>query len=300
VLSTLKQARRVFVRKVVVTEIEAKSALNKLKRKVPYGWDLNIYRGCRHGCCYCYALYSHQYLGAEQFSREIFVKTNIVEVLEKELQAPGWQGDVINIGGVTDSYQPAEAEYQLMPQILKLLIKYKNPAIISTKSDLVLRDYDLISELSRLTYINIAATITTVDEGVREKIEPEAATAAKRFMMLKEFSKTNASTGLHLMPIIPLLTDSAENLEALCRQASDSQVDYLLPGTLYLRGKTRSAFFEFIKTEYPDKLAALQAIYQTGAAENSYKTELYKVLNAYRDQYNLSGSYMKPMREKLK
>ncbi len=286
--------------KVVVREIEAKSALNKLKRKVPYGWDLNIYRGCRHGCRYCYALYSHQYLGVEQFSREIFVKTNIVEMLEKELQAPGWQGDVINIGGVTDSYQPAEAEYQLMPQILKLLIKYKNPAIISTKSDLVLRDYDLISELSRLTYINIAATITTVDEGVREKIEPEAATATKRFMMLKEFSKANASTGLHLMPIIPLLTDSAENLESLCRQASDSQVDYLLPGTLYLRGKTRAAFFEFINTEYPDKLAALQAIYQTGAAGKSYKTELYKVLNAFRDQYNLSGSYMQPMREKLK
>lgn len=286
--------------KVVVREIEAKSALNKLKRKVPYGWDLNIYRGCRHGCRYCYALYSHQYLGADQFSREIFVKTNIVEMLEKELQAPGWQGDVINIGGVTDSYQPLEAEFQLMPQILKLLIKYKNPAIISTKSDLVLRDYDLISELSRLTYINIAATITTVDEEVREKIEPGAATAAKRFMMLKEFSKTNASTGLHLMPIIPLLTDSAENLESLCRQASDSQVDYLLPGTLYLRGKTRAAFFEFINTEYPDKLAALQAMYQTGAAGKSYKTELYKVLNAFRDQYNLSGSYMQPMREKLK
>lgn len=284
---------------VVVREIETKSALNKLKRKVPYGWDLNIYRGCRHGCRYCYALYSHQYLGAEQFSREIFVKTNIAEALENELQAPGWKGDVINIGGVTDSYQPAEAYYKLMPQILKLLIKYKNPAIISTKSDLVLRDYDLIDELSRLTYINIAATITTVDEAVREKTEPGAATATRRFSMLNEFRKTNASTGLHLMPIIPLLTDSAENLEALCKQARACHVDYLLPGTLYLRGKTRPAFFEFIKFEYPEMLAPLQAIYQTGTADKSYKNQLYKVLNAFRDKYNLSGSYMKPMREKL-
>ncbi len=113
------------------------------------------------------------------------MKNNIAEKLEKELQAPGWKGDVINIGGVTDSYQPAEAEYRLMPQILKLLTKYKNPAIISTKSDLVLRDYDLIDELSRLTYINIAATITTVDEAVREKTEPKAATTAKRFSLLK-------------------------------------------------------------------------------------------------------------------
>jgi DNA repair photolyase len=111
-----------------------------------------------------------------------------------------------------------------------------------------------LTSCHRLTYINIAATITTVDEAVREKTEPGAATAARRFSMLKEFKKQMLPPGLHLMPIIPLLTDSAENLEALCRQARDCQVDYLLPGTLYLRGKTRSAFFEFIKTEYPDKL----------------------------------------------
>jgi DNA repair photolyase len=232
--------------KVTYNEIKAKSALNKLKRKIPYGWDLNIYRGCQHGCRYCYALYSHQYLGSEQFSREIFIKTNVVELLEKELRAPGWKGEVINIGGVTDTYQPAEAEYKLMPQVLKLLIKYKNPAIISTKSDLVLRDYDLIDQLSRLTYINIAATITTVDELVREKIEPGAVPADRRFFMLKEFKKTKASIGLHVMPIIPLLTDSQANLKGLFSGARNCGVDYLLPGTLYLRGKTRTAFLSLL------------------------------------------------------
>ncbi len=285
--------------KVIYNEISVKSALNKLKRKVPYGWDLNIYRGCQHGCRYCYALYSHQYLGSEQFSREIYVKGNLIELLEKELQSSGWKGEVINIGGVTDSYQPAEAEYQLMPQILKLLIKYKNPAIISTKSDLVLRDYDLIDQLSRLTYINIAATITTVDEGIREKIEPGAVTSARRFIMLKEFRKTRASIGLHVMPIIPLLTDTQENLQALFSQARDCGVDYLLPGTLYLRGKTRTDFFSFTAEEYPDKLSSLQAIYKTGAADKSYKNQLYSVVNPLREKYCLSGSYMKPMRERL-
>jgi DNA repair photolyase len=285
--------------KVRYVETESKSALNKLKRKIPYGWDLNIYRGCQHGCRYCYAIYSHGYLGSEEFSREIFIKTNLVEVLEKELQSPGWKGDVINIGGVTDSYQTAEAEYKLMPDILKLLIKYKNPAIISTKSDLVLRDYDLIDQLSRLTYINIAATITTVDEAVREKIEPGAVTSARRFNMLKEFKKTRACIGLHVMPIIPLLTDSKINLQSIFSQAGDCGVDYLLPGTLYLRGKTRTAFFEFVEKEYPEILNSMQMIYKTGAAGKDYKNQLYQFINTLREKYSLAGSYMKPMREKL-
>ncbi len=109
--------------------------------------------------------------------------------MEKELRAPGWKSDIINIGGVTDSYQAAEQHYRLIPQVLKLLIKYKNPAIISSKSNLILRDYDLIDQLSRLTYINVAQTITTWDERVREKIEPGAASSAMRFEVLKEFKK---------------------------------------------------------------------------------------------------------------
>jgi DNA repair photolyase len=280
-------------------EVEAKSALHKLKRKIPYGWDLNLYRGCSHNCVYCYAFSSHQYPGNKEFSGEILVKTNIAELLEKELQAPGWNRDVINIGGVTDSYQAAEKHYRLMPQVLKVLIKYKNPAIISSKSDLILRDYDLIDQLSRLTYINVAQTITSCDEKVREKIEPGAAPSAMRFEVLKEFKKTNASLGLHVMPIIPYLTDQQENLLELCKRASEVKVDYLLPGTLYLRGSARPRFFDFIQKEYPGLTGKFRLLYKTGSAGKAYKEEMYKVLNCYRDKYNLSGSYMKPMQERL-
>ena len=283
----------------VYKEVEAKSALHKLKRKIPYGWDLNLYRGCSHNCVYCYAVSSHQHPGCKDFSGKILVKTNIAEVLEKELRAPGWKSDVINIGGVTDSYQAAEQHYLLMPQVLKLLIKYKNPAIISSKSDLILRDYDLIDQLSRLTYINVAQTITSWDEKVREKIEPGAVSSAKRFAVLKKFRKTNASLGLHVMPIIPYLTDHHENLQELCRKGSETKVDYLLPGTLYLRGNTRSRFFDFIQNEYPDLTDQFRMLYKTGSAGKPYKEGMYKALNSFRDKYNLSGSYMKPMKEKL-
>lgn len=137
--------------------ITCTTALHELKRKTPYGWDLNIFKGCSHGCSYCYAMGTHGFSGLTDFTTNISVKTNIVDVLEKQLASPNWKREIINIGGVTDSYQPAEAQYRLMPEILKLLIKYKTPAIISTKSDLVLRDYDLIDQLSRITYINVAA-----------------------------------------------------------------------------------------------------------------------------------------------
>lgn len=281
------------------TEIEVQSALTKLKRKIPYGWDLNIYRGCQHACQYCYAMYSHEYLNSNEFFTDIYVKTNIVEELEKELKSGNWNREVVNIGGVTDSYQPAEERYKLMPQILKLMIKYKTPVIISTKSDLILRDYDLINELSNITYVNIAATITTMDEDIRKKIEPCSSPTINRFKMLKEFKKTNASIGVHVMPIIPFVTDKEENFEQICIQTSDCGADYLLPGTLYLRGNTRKNFFDFINKEFPELSEKLNSLYKTGGADQSYKAELYKMVNRLREKYKISSSYTKPMKEKL-
>jgi DNA repair photolyase len=281
-------------------KISCSSALNRLKRKIPYGWDLNIYRGCSHNCSYCYARYSHDYLGEDDFTK-VFVKTNIVEQLDKELSSPSWKREVINIGGVTDSYQKIEEEMLIMPDILKLLIKYKTPAIISTKSHLILRDFDLIAQLAEITYVNVASTITTMDESVRLKIEPNASSAADRFIMLKEFRKTNASVGLHVMPIIPLLTDSKENIETLCAGAKRADVHYMLPGVLYLRGVTRKHFFDFINREYPDIYDKLRELYKGGGADKSYKEALYsKVVNPLRERYGIPSSYMKAMKEKLK
>lgn len=280
-------------------ETSCQTALNPLKRKIPYGWDLNIYRGCEHKCQYCYAMYSHEYLNDDNFSENIYIKTNIVEKLETELSSKSWKREIINIGGVTDSYQPCEAEYKIMPEVLKLLIKYKTPAIISTKSDLVLRDYELIDELSKITYINIASTITTTDEKIRQLIEPGATESIKRFEMLKTFRKTNASIGLHVMPIVPYITDSFENLNALCYYANDAKVHYMLPGTLYLRGKTRTFFFDFIKNKFPDLYLKLLDLYKKGGANKEYKDNLYKTVNELRDKYQLSKSYSNPMKEKM-
>ena len=274
-------------------------AASKLSRRFPYNWDLNIYRGCSHGCKYCYALYTHKYLEDGEFYKNIYVKTNIVEQLEKQLHSQSWKREVVNLGGVTDSYQPAEAEYKIMPEILKLLIKYKTPAIISTKSDLILRDYDLIDELSRITYINVAESIVTVDENLRKKIEPGSSSIESRFNVLKEFRKTNASTGLHCMPIIPLLTDSEKNLNELLARAAECNVHYFLPGTLYLRGQTKAVFMNFIETSFPSLFEEFKAIFKTGGADKDYKNNLYNMLLPARSSYGLTGSYSAAIKEKL-
>lgn len=282
-----------------VTVVECDTAANRLKRSIPYRWDLNAYRGCSHGCRYCYAIYTHQHVPGDEFHRDIFAKGNMAERLDRQLSAPGWQRETVNLGGVTDSYQPAEADQKLMPDILRVLIKHKTPAIISTKSDLVLRDYDLIDELSRVAWVNVAASIITTDEALRQRLEPGSATAARRFDVLRQFAKTNATTGLHCMPIIPYLTDGDENFDDLFGRAAACGVSYGLPGTLYLRGKTKPVFLDFMRREFPGQYPALAALYQKGGAGKPYKEDMYKRLNHYRDKHGVSSSYTKPIREKM-
>jgi len=280
-------------------EIENKSALNKLKRKIPYGWDLNIYRGCEHGCKYCYAISSHDYLNNGLFFDKVYCKKNILEELEKELSSPEWKREIVNIGGVTDSYQPIEKELKIMPEVLKLMIKYKTPIIISTKSDLVLRDIDLINELSKITYVNIAFTITIMDESIRKKLEPNTSPSLDRFETLKKFKYTNASLGVHIMPIIPYLTDSYENLEMIYMLSSEIGLHYVLPGTLYLIGKTKPYFMDFINDYDISIYNKLKELYKKGSAGTEYKDILYKKINELKIKYDISSNYMNVLKSKI-
>jgi DNA repair photolyase len=190
---------------------------------------------------------------------------------------------------VTDNYQPVEAHYKLMPEIWKLLIKYKTSATISTKSDLILRDIELIDQLSRITSVNIALTITTTDQKIQKLIEPNATSSQKRFETLKAFSQTGVSRGVHLMPIIPYLTDSKENIESIYANAKNAKVQYVLPGIMYLRSQSRTMFFSFIKKEYPHLYEKYLKLYQTAGAGTKYKDTFYQMLNMIRMKYQITS-----------
>lgn len=282
--------------------LENKSAMHHIKKlRLPYSWDLNIYRGCEHGCKYCFAIYSHDYLKTDNYFGTVYYKKYILEELEKELSSPKWKHEVVNIGGITDSYQPIERERKLMPEVLKLMIKYKTPVIISTKSALILRDIDLIKELSEIVTVNIAFTITTLDERVRTFLEPNASSSRERFCALKRFKEeTNAVVGLHMMPIVPYLTDNRYNLEQMYRLAAKVGVDYILPGTLYLRGKTRTYFMNAVKEFHEDRYQKIKTLYQKGSALKDYKAGLYTFIASLEKKYHLSRDYMKAINQKEK
>lgn len=268
--------------------LKVKSALNKVKGRFPFKWDLNIYRGCQHGCIYCYAIYSHKYLDDPNYFETIYYKENILSCLEKELSSPKWKHEIVNIGGVCDSYQPLEEKLQIMPEILKLMIKYKTPIIISTKSSLILRDLHLINELSKITYVNIACTIITVDDDLRKIIEPGSSSIIKRFKIIDQIKKhTNASAGIHIMPIIPHLTDHHGNLNGLYKMAHKVNADYVLPGILYLRGQTRNYFYNALKKYNYPLYQQISSLYYQKEEFNLYKKNLYTYISQLKKHYNL-------------
>lgn len=282
--------------------LDNKSAMHHIKKpRLPYSWDLNIYRGCEHGCKYCFAIYSHDYLEDGNYFGTVYYKKNILEALEKELSSPKWKREVVNIGGITDSYQPIERELKIMPEILKLMIKYKTPIIISTKSDLILRDIELIKELSSMVTVNIAFTITALDERVRTFLEPNASPSKNRFLALKKLKEqTNAVLGVHLMPIVPYLTDNRYNLEQIYKLASKASADYVLPGTLYLRGKTKNYFMNAIETFHIERYEKIKELYKKGSATKEYKMGLYQYIHELEKKYNVTSNYMKIIMEKDK
>lgn len=270
--------------------IQCKSAIRKVNGKFPYQYDVNIYRGCEHGCLYCYALYSHQYLDDSRFYEHIYYKENIVDILEKEISSPKWKKEIINFGSVSDSYQPCEKELAIMREILKLMIRYQNPINISTKSKLILRDVDLIEELSQVAYVNITCSITCADETVQKFLEPNASTSIERMKTLQILKqKTHAHVGILMMPIIPYLSDSYENIKAIYELADKIHLDYVVPGILYLRGQTKGYFLKQIQNNDPLLYEKIRALYPKGSCLKEYKKIIYKKVNDVRCMYGLKG-----------
>lgn len=185
-----------------------------------------------------------------------------------------------------------------MRDVLKVMIKHENPIILSTKSDLILRDLDLIKELAEHTAVNIAVTITCMDEATRKVIEPNAVSTKRRWIALDTIKKeTKAITGVHIMPIIPYITDQRSNLEAIYQCSEQIHVDYVLPGILYLRGNTKEQFYQMIDQYYPHLKSSLMNLYTHD--RTIYKQKLYRMINELNKQYHANHNYMKPLNERI-
>ena len=275
----------------MINEVIAKSVLTKHNDGFPTLWDVNPYRGCTIGCKYCFAQYSHSYVGLDNFFSDIIVKTNVWEQLYRELKKKSWKREQIKLGGIADTYQHAESKYELMPKIFDILKRTKNPVFIQTKSTLILRDFELIKELAKCTPVDISASISTFDEKTRKILEPGAAPTMERMEMLQEFNKICRNTVVAFIPIIPLISDDPENLDTAFRLTKEFDLDVIVASPLHLRNTTKADFISFIQAKFPGLSASFANLYKTSNLDPGYAANLFRNIDYLRSKYQLYKQY---------
>ncbi|MEE8602642.1 radical SAM protein [Euzebya tangerina] len=244
-------------------EVETKSALNKVSG-MPFGWSINPYRGCSHACVYCFARPTHEYLNltaTTDFDTKIVVKTNIVEVLARELARPSWKGEHVALGTNVDPYQRAEGRYELMPGIIRALTTSWTPFSILTKGTLITRDTEGLRVAAEKVGATATLTIGMLDEEVWRQTEPGTPSPRARLEAVARLNASGIPTGVMLAPIMPGLNDDPGQLAAVTEAAVEAGATHVTPITLHLRPKVKEAFWPWLVATYPNLLRTYEELY---------------------------------------
>ncbi len=221
---------------------------------VGFDASLNPYRGCEHGCIYCYARPTHEYLGFSaglDFESKIMVKQHAPELLRAELMSPNWRPQVLFLSGVTDCYQPIERKLKLTRRCLEVLVEFRNPVLIITKNHLVTRDIDLLSELARYNAAAAWLSITTLDADLRNVMEPRTSPPAARLAAIRELAKAGIPTGVNVAPVIPGLTD--HEIPAIVQAAAEAGARAAGSTMVRLPYAVAPLFEQWLETHFPDR-----------------------------------------------
>jgi DNA repair photolyase len=235
----------------MIREITAKTLLSSSKKPDPWfgiKYTMNLYRGCQHQCIYCDSRSTCYQI--EDFTNDVLVKVNAIDLLRNELPRKRVKG-TIGTGSMDDPYMPLEAERNLTGQALHVIADHHFPIHIITKSALVLRDLDLIKQISR-TYAAVSFTITTSDDDLGKKIEPGASLVSKRFQAIEQLAANGILTGVTMMPILPFLEDNAENILAIVERARDAGASYIIAAFgMTMRDQQRAYFYDQLDRLFP-------------------------------------------------
>jgi len=258
-------------------EIPCRSALNRCTSdRMPFDWTINPYRGCEFGCTYCYARYTHEFMGISDphlFETEIFAKTGAAEALARELPPGRRLRGGIAIGTATDPYQPAERKFLVTRKLLEVFAKREGLRLsITTKSDLVTRDLDLLTEIHRRHRLTVNMTITTLHRRLARLLEPRAPRPLLRLEAVRALSGAGIATGVFIMPVIPGITDAPESLESVVSAASGAGASYLAHQVLFLRSSAKKEFYPFLAERFPRLAPRYRRVY--GASP--YNTREYR------------------------
>jgi DNA repair photolyase len=228
---------------------------------VPFDQSINPYRGCEHGCIYCYARPSHAYLELSpglDFETKLFAKTNAAERLREELAKPGYRVSPISLGANTDCYQPAERKYRITRQIVELLAECGHPFTIVTKSALVERDLDLLAPMAKRKLVKVFVSIGTLDRSLARKLEPRAASPQRRLDVVRALNAAGVPCGVMVAALIPALNDKTmEHVLEEAAKAGAREAAYVI---LRLPNELKDLFREWLAAHYPDRAGHVMSI----------------------------------------
>jgi len=263
--------------------------------RLPFEWSLNPYRGCEIGCGYCYARYTHRYLGHDDpadFERRIYAKEDLPRLLARDLERRVARGQRIAVGTVTDPYQPAERTREITRACLRVFARHAGLRIsITTKSDLVLRDLDLLRVLAKRGSLHVNLSLTTVDRRLARALEPRAATPGRRLAAIRALAAEGIEAGVFLMPVLPGLTDDPASLDALGRSAAAAGARYLCHQVVFQSEPTKSHWREFLRARFPALAPRYDAWFARGAyAEDDLREAIARRVARVRRVHRLADA----------
>jgi len=236
-------------------EVFPRTIVNVVKSPdIPGMYSMNPYQGCEHGCLYCYARTTHEYWGYSSgldFERKILVKKNAPELLEKVFQKKNWEPSSIMLSGNTDCYQPIERKLEITRKILEVCLKYKHPVSLITKNSLILRDLDVISELAKLNLVHVMITITSLNEELRQKMEPRTVTYKNRLKVVRHLADAGVPVGIMNAPIIPGL--NSHEITDVIKVASENGATVAGYQIVRLNGAIADVFKDWLHKNFPDR-----------------------------------------------
>jgi DNA repair photolyase len=244
-------------------EEPCRSALNRVTG-MPFNWSLNPYMGCAHRCTFCYVRAFEKRADRssdDRYGRSIRVKTNVVEVLRRELRRRSWAGEGVVIGAATDPYQPAEGRFRLTRGCIEALAEARNPFSIITRGPLIIRDIDVLSDASRRADVSIHVSIPTLDPVIWRQTEPGTAPPRQRLRAISRLVDAGINVGIGMAPILPGLSDKPELLADVVRAARDAGATSIWTGLLNLRPGTREHFLENLARDWPELLPRYERLY---------------------------------------
>lgn len=276
----------------VYQEVRCRSALNRARGMPFFSWTLNPYRGCTHGCHYCFArkYQRHLELGAgDDFASVIFVKTNIAEVLRRELTGPAPPGEQVAIGTATDPYQPIEGSCGLTRQCLEAFRLKPTPLGIVTKGPMVVRDADVLRDLSRHTKVSVYLSVPSLDEDAWRRLEPGTAPPLQRLRAVRALNDAGIHCGVLMAPLVPGVTTKPSLVEATVKAAAAHGARSVGAMVLHLEGGTRTHFMRVLAAEYPALVEGYERLFTGKYAPSSYTGEVARLVSLLKARYGLPG-----------